>query len=329
MLSFAEVQAIVADLLAHFGSGLGTATPAGVSIPAIGAGAVVLYYTASSLWSYLRLRHVPGPLLASFSYLWLMRVNGHSISARELVRISKKYGAVVRVAPNYVLTTDTDVIRRISAPTRSGGGTGYVRDSWWEGLRIDADGVDNMLTTMDNTVHDHLKARTAAGYSGRDGVDVEAGIDGQLVKLKELIRRSYIASLSSFASSASPGREPADLAWLIRFFTLDSITALAYGEAFGYLDVGDDLYGFNAQLADTTVGVAVMLNTPVLRALVNSPLGPRLMPRATDSHGMGRLISIGQDSVARHFANAKAAKESGRDMVVRIACLLAVCLLAG
>ncbi|KXJ96300.1 cytochrome P450 [Microdochium bolleyi] len=323
MLSFADCHALVADIPAHIGAGLGidTGLITSASIPALGAGAVAIYYAASSLWSWFRLRHVPGPWLASFSYLWFMRVNARGISARELVRISRQYGsATVRIAPNYVLTTDTQALRRISAPARgSTSGGGYVRDSWWEGLRIDAEGVDNMLTTMDNAAHDHLKARTAAGYSGRDGVDIEASVDEALVKLKELIRRSYTTptSSSSLPSSApvQAKKKVADLAWLVRFFTLDSITALAYGESFGYLDADADLHGFNAQLADMTVSVAVMLNTPVLRALIKSPLGPYMMPRATDKDGMGKLIGIGQDFVARHFKSEKASVEAGADMV--------------
>ncbi|KAH7018093.1 cytochrome P450 [Microdochium trichocladiopsis] len=296
--SLADVQALLADILSQ----LGHVDPSSVSIPALGAGAVALYYTVSSLWSWFRLRHVPGPFLASFSYLWLMRTNALGISSTQLNRIRKQYGSVVRIAPNYVLTTDTHALRRISAPRSS-----YVRDSWWEGVRIDVE-TDNMLTTMDNTAHDVLKAKTTNGYNGRDNVDVEAGIGTQVDKLKDLIRRNYLAS-------SDPSKPPAkaDLVWLIRYFTLDSVTALAYGEPLGYLDADDDLYGFNKQVGDMTVQVAVMLNTPVLRTIINSPLGPSLMPKATDKDGMGKLIGIGQGLVAKHFKEDK--DGSSTDMV--------------
>lgn len=153
----------------------------------LGAGALLFYYVASSFAAWYRLRHIPGPFLASFSYLWLMRNNFLGISSTQLVRI-KKYGSLVRVAPNYVLTDDPVALRRIS-----GARSIYGRDAWWTALRIDPR-QDNMLTTMDTAAHDKLKAQTANGYNGRDGVDIEGGIDIQIEKLKDMIRKHYLST---------------------------------------------------------------------------------------------------------------------------------------
>ncbi|KAM7202670.1 cytochrome P450 [Rhypophila sp. PSN 637] len=254
----------------------------------LGAGIFGLYYLTSSLATWYRLRHVPGPFLASFSYLWLMRNNLLGISSTQLKSL-KKYGSVVRIGPNYVLTDDPAAIRHIS-----GARSTYRRDAWWTALRIDPR-QDNMLTTVDTALHDRLKAQTANGYNGRDQVDIHGGIDTQVAKLKALIRREYL-------STATETRK-ADLVWLIRFFTLDSVTALAYGEPFGYLDANADLFGFNKQMQDMNKPMAVMVDTPVLRTMVNSPLAPHIMPKVTDKQGMGRLIAIGQEFVAKHYAS--------------------------
>ncbi|KAM7208157.1 cytochrome P450 [Naviculisporaceae sp. PSN 640] len=250
-------------------------------------GAFGLYYLVSSLTTWYRLRHVPGPFLASFSYLWLMKNNLLGISSTQLESL-KKYGSVVRIGPNYVLTDDPIALRRIS-----GARSPYGRDDWWKALRIDPR-QDNMLTTMDTAAHDRLKAQTANGYNGRDKVDVEGGIDGQIDNLKGLIRRAYL--------STSTETRKADLVRIIRFFTLDSVTALAYGEPFGYIEANMDLFGFNKQVDDMTKPMAVMIDTPVLRTLVKSPLAPHIMPKVTDKNGMGRLIALGQEFVAKHFA---------------------------
>ena len=242
----------------------------------LGASVFGLYYIASSITTWYRLRHIPGPFLASFSYLWLMRNNLLGISSSQLVDL-KKYGSVVRIGPNYVLTDDPVALRRIS-----GARSTYGRDAWWTALRIDPR-QDNMLTTMDTAAHDRLKAQTANGYNGRDKVDIEGGVDTQVAKLKALIRREYL--------STAIETNKANLVWLIRFFTLDSVTALAYGEPFGYMDANADLFGFNKQVQEMNKPMAAIIDTPVLRTLVKSPLAPHIMPKVTDKEGMGRLIS--------------------------------------
>ncbi|KAK2025646.1 cytochrome P450 [Colletotrichum zoysiae] len=255
---------------------------------AYGAGAVAVYYVVSSLAAWLPLRHVPGPFLGSFSYLWLMRNNFLGISSAQLVGL-KKYGSVVRVAPNYVLTDDPAALRRIS-----GARSAYGRDAWWTALRIDPR-QDNMLTTTDTAAHDRLKAQTAKAYSGRDNVDIEGGIDVQLAKLKDMIRQHYLSTPTEMRK--------ADLVWIIRYFTLDSITFLAYGEPFGYLEANDDLFDFNRQVQSATKPMSMVVDTPLLRHFVNSPLAPHFMPKITDKKGMGRLIALGQEFVGRHFDN--------------------------
>jgi len=247
-----------------------------VQLLPLGAAALALYYVVSSFTTWYRLRHVPGPFLASFSYLWLMRNNLLGISSTKLVHI-KKYGSVVRVGPNYVLTDDSAAIRRIS-----GARSTYGRDAWWTALRIDPR-QDNMLTTVDTAVHDRLKAQTANGYNGRDHVDIEGGVNSQIEKLVEMIRKHYL--------STAEQTRTADLVTIIRFFTMDSVTFLAYGEAFGYLEANQDLFGFNKQVQEMTKPLAVMIDTPVLRTVMNSPLAPHIMPRVTDKQGMGKLIA--------------------------------------
>ena len=248
-----------------------------ITLPFLGVSAFVAsltYYIASSFFTWYRLRHVPGPFLASFSYLWLARNNLFGVSNAKLRVLHKKYGSIVRVGPNYVLTDGPSELRRISGPRSK-----YGRDpGWWTGLRIDPR-EDNMLTTLDIAAHDHLKAQTANGYNGRDKVDIETGVDDQIVKLKALIRRCYLL-------------KEADLIPLIRYFTLDVVTVLAYGQSFGYLDANEDIFGFNKQVQDMTKPMGVLVDTPIMRTLVNSPLAPHIMPKHTDKAGMGRLIGF-------------------------------------
>lgn len=239
-----------------------------------GAGALAAYYVFSSFISWYRLRHVPGPILASFSHLWLIKNAFLGNSHAQLLTL-KRYGSLVRVAPNYILTDDLDILRHISGIKST-----YGRDDWFTGVRLDA--RDNLLTTLDTAAHDRLKAKLTNGYNGRDDVDIEGGLDNQIANLKELIRRHYLSTPETIRK--------ADLVWIIRFFTMDAVTALAYGEPFGYMETNEDLFGFNKQVQDGAKVMSVIVDTPFLRNLFKSPLLSPFMPKASDAKGVGRLI---------------------------------------
>lgn len=79
--------------------------------------ALVLYYLVSTTYQWYRLRKVPGPWLAGFSYLWIWRVLDRG-EHRPFEELGGKYGHLVRVGPNLLLTDLPDVLRRMSG-TRS------------------------------------------------------------------------------------------------------------------------------------------------------------------------------------------------------------------
>ncbi|KAH7551109.1 cytochrome P450 [Bipolaris maydis] len=199
-----------------------------------GAGAFAAYYIFSSFVSWFRLRHIPGPILASLSHAWLIKNTFLGNSHAQLLAL-KRYGSLVRVAPNYILTDDPAILRHISGIKST-----YGRDDWFTGVRLDP--RDNLLTTLGTAAHDRLKAKLTNGYNGRDNVDIEGVLDDQIANLKGLVRRHYL--------STSAEIRKADLVWIIRFFTMDAITALAYGEPFGYMETNEDLFGFNKQVQD-------------------------------------------------------------------------------
>ncbi|KAF9895338.1 hypothetical protein FE257_000242 [Aspergillus nanangensis] len=59
------------------------------------------------------LRQYPGPLLARVSGLWGFRLNLQGRRAHEIVKAHKKYGPVVRIAPNLLSFSDPKAVREI------------------------------------------------------------------------------------------------------------------------------------------------------------------------------------------------------------------------
>jgi hypothetical protein len=144
----------------------------------------------------------------------------------------KKYGSLVRTGPNYVVTDDPNAIRQIN-----GARSAANRDDWYAGAKLDSV-QDNLVSSRLIGPHDALKAKAAHAYGGRD-VDFEVVVDAQLGRLVSIIRSTYLASNGQVKAL--------DFAQFIRYFTLDVIITLGFGETLGFMDA-DDLYGYTASV---------------------------------------------------------------------------------
>lgn len=81
----------------------------------ISGGLLLLWYLLSWLSTWYRLRHIPGPLLASVSNLWMIRASTSTRLALILEELGAEYGPLVRIGPNQVLTSDVNLLRRAGA----------------------------------------------------------------------------------------------------------------------------------------------------------------------------------------------------------------------
>jgi hypothetical protein len=270
------------------------------------AGAFVAWYVVTALISLYRTRHIPGPFLARFSYVWHLykfALNGHGGPLYE--DLHNRYadgGPLVQIAPGYVVTNDPDILRRISAPRSQ-----YPRHEWWRGGRFHPD-YENIACLIDTGEHDAMKAKTASGYSGREvGSDFEVAIDEQALALMSLIRRKYL--------SVADNINAIDFSVLTRYFTLDVITRLGYGKAFGHLDNGEDVVGYIEGVDDVMKFMAIVLDVPLIRRLVFTPIGLRFLgPKATDRTGPGRVQGVIHKIVSERFEEKNKSK-TWNDMV--------------
>lgn len=84
-------------------------------------GVAVGYYLVSAFITWYRLRDIPGPFLASFSYLWLANVAKSGKQFWIYRDMYKKYGPLIRVGPNELSTDDPELIRRMNGARSSYG----------------------------------------------------------------------------------------------------------------------------------------------------------------------------------------------------------------
>ncbi|KAI2619225.1 BcABA1, cytochrome P450 monooxygenase [Hypoxylon sp. NC1633] len=260
---------------------------------------MVVAYVVSAFATWYRLRDIPGPFLASFSYLWLARVAKSANQFWVYRDMYKKYGPLVRVGPNELSTDDPEVIKKMNAARST-----YGRDPWYVAARFDPY-HDNVFTLLEAGPHDKFKAKIAGAYAGRETPALEPGIDDQIKSLLDLVRRKYLSSEDSSAY------RPVEFAELISYFTVDVITRSAFGEEFGCLETDSDVHGFLAGVKEGWSGLAIALDVPYIRNILFSPLFLRFFgPKPTDTTGMGKLMGIATEVVSKRFApNAEDKKD--------------------
>ena len=250
-------------------------------------GLLAVFYVASAVRSWSRLRSVPGPWIASFSYVWLARVAASGRQALIYRDLNKQHGSsLVRIGPNEMTTDDPELIRRM-ARARSA----YGRDSWYLGAQFNPY-HRNMFTMLDVRQHDRTKAKTAGAYSGRETPALEPGVNEQVATLIRVIRDKYVVAAP--ADGQPPQNRLLDLAVMTSFFTMDVITKAAFGEEFGYMKTDEDLFGFLHSIREFWPRLAMTVDVPWIRdILFSQPFLRWFGPKPTDPTGMGRLMWCG------------------------------------
>lgn len=244
------------------------------SLPNLGV-LLVICYIVTSLLSWYRLRKLPGnDFLARISYIPMVRYARSGRENEVYADIAKHHGPLFVIGPNTLLTSDPGLLRRMSAARSP-----YSRSSWYETLSFDPY-VGSSVSTLDTGAHDRLKAKIAHGYGGKENPELEVGVDSQLENLVHFLRERY----------AKPGR-PVDLARFVQYFTLDSISRIAYGREFGHMEKEADVMALMATFNDGIPILQLLGHVPWLGALVLSPLLLKLVgPKPTDKKGPGKLM---------------------------------------
>ncbi|TVY80948.1 Cytochrome P450 monooxygenase [Lachnellula suecica] len=234
-----------------------------------------------------RLSHIPGPFWASISCYWLLRTSLRGNMHRDFKTVNEKYGPLARIGPNELMCSDADTMRRI-AGVRSK----YTRGGFYEAMKFNPV-QDNLLSTRDENVHFELKAKTAAGYSGKEVTNLEPAIDAQVASLILLIERKYLSTTDS--------HRPLDFARIAQFFTLDVITALAFGDAFGYLESDEDVHGYIQMTEDTIPMLMALAVLPWLVKIMQTRLFRSFIPSENDRLGFGKMMGVAKEVVDRRY----------------------------
>lgn len=114
---------------------------------------------------------------------------------------------------------------------------------------------------------------------------LEAGLDSQLASFIKLTRMKYLSTDQEY--------KPIDFGRAVQYFTLDSITRVAYGHEFGYLDGDTDAYDYIKTTEEVVQLLALAADWPLIRRIFMSPWMLKLTgPSLKDKTGMGKLMAF-------------------------------------
>ncbi|KAJ5865564.1 hypothetical protein N7534_000117 [Penicillium rubens] len=222
----------------------------------------------------MQFRGPPGTGISNWPHsMAMLRGNCHEWYAE----VNKKYGPIARVAPQVLITSSPEVWMHVNNKP------GYKRSDWYyQAARIEYR-RDNVFSQTDNAKHAERRKQMAPGYSGRENIQLEGSIDERLQDFLNLIRSKYISSDRRVV--------PMDLAKKVQYFTLDVISSVGLGKAFGMLrsdhDVDDYLQSSEQGLAIGNTALAIGFSW-----ITQMPfIGRFIAPSPKDNNGFGKMMA--------------------------------------
>ncbi|AEO58713.1 hypothetical protein MYCTH_2306212 [Thermothelomyces thermophilus ATCC 42464] len=263
--------------------------PGPYQVPAL---ASLLLFVFLVIWyglSWRRLSHIPGPPLASLSYLWMLRIARSGEQSARYAHINAKYGSLARIGPNELIIDDPAVVRRMNAARSP-----YRRSSWYSAMRLDPYQED-LFSMADTAEHDLLRAKMSFGFGGKELPDVEGDIDAQVDLLVHLIRSKYLSDENGVTC-------PFDMAITAQYFTMDVITKLVFGKQLGFLETDSDVYNLIHSSEGPLQLQVLKSEMPLIGRIFSQPwVLKNLGPKKTNAGGLGRILGTAEEVVAKRF----------------------------
>ncbi|KAH7174986.1 cytochrome P450, partial [Fusarium flagelliforme] len=175
---------------------------------------------------YWKLRHIPGPFLASCTDLWAAIAVWRGRYYHDMVtEWHAKYGPVVRVGPNRVSFADPSAIPNIYGTSLT-----YPKSDSYRPMEVLAkgDAVQSIITIRDEKRVTDVKRHVGGGFSQSQWLKQEDQMD---------------ATISAFLTQLrmKPAGMDIPLNKWLSFWMFDTLTSLAFSESRGYLEAGVDI----------------------------------------------------------------------------------------
>ncbi|KAI9370115.1 cytochrome P450 [Aspergillus egyptiacus] len=195
------------------------------------------------------LRAIPGPMLAGVSRWWLFWLEWKGNPHVEILELHRKYGRIVRIAPNEVSFRDLEASDALYGPTSK-----FEKSNYF--YRAFEDQASNLFTMRDRQRHSQDKRLISHAFSRANILQHQATVFGKAATLMGRVaeRAEQGAAIPLFPA--------------FRCLTLDMISEFAFGRSIRALEAED----FNCEVLDaidkTTQSVPFFQHFPLLRNLL-------------------------------------------------------------
>nr|POE47981.1 cytochrome p450 monooxygenase mpade [Quercus suber] len=249
--------------------------------------AVACYLVVVAIQTRNRLSAFHGPFLASISESWLFWQSiRHRVGGSNQALLNQ-YGDYARIGPNLLITSNPELLRHMSAPRST-----WTRSHWYSLFKFDSS-TDNVFSTRDEKQHSYLRSKLGPAYSGRAVSNLESSVQNQVQNLLRYV--------DSYAASAE---KRMDMVHMAHYFTLDVLSQIAFGEAFGFLEADTDLYDYCKTGYQFFPILELALNHQAIFSIINHPwVSALLAPKDSDQFGQGRIIRIARKAIAARYAS--------------------------
>ncbi|KAK0384854.1 hypothetical protein NLU13_7332 [Sarocladium strictum] len=188
---------------------------------------LLAYYLILYVFTFGSLRPIPGPFLARFTNLQNMYKSRASTRTMWIYDSHKKYGTVVRIAPNHISIAHEEAINVIL-----GHGNGLLKSSFYDAF-VTTD--RSIFTTRDRASHSRKRRIVSHTFSPKSVLTLEPHLMHHIAifveKLEEIAERR--AGASGFA-------EIDCMRWHM-FLTFDALGEVVFSKSFGMLQKGSDI----------------------------------------------------------------------------------------
>lgn len=245
---------------------------------------------------YRRLSHIPGPTTWALSVWPLFRLHQNGDIYHGLGRLTDKYGPLVRIAPNTLLTSDANLVRRMNAPRSA-----YTRADWYIAIRL-VPNQDNAFSVVDDKEHDERRKKMAAGFSGKENTTLERDLDECILELCNLIETRY----ATVAQNGTKPTVPMDLARKLQFLTSDIMSKISFDAKFHDLRDDNDNFGYIHEVETMFPKFVCTSCIPgVLKFLSDIGFMKLFEPTAQAQFGLGKVLAITKQQVGERFDTEK------------------------
>lgn len=121
-------------------------------------------------------------------------------------------------------------------------------------------------------------------YSGKGNEYLEKSIDDNIEKIIRLLDSKYLSTKTEF--------KPVDMATKFQLLTLDIISEIAFGNAFGNLTADKDVSSYMKTMEDMFPLIILLGTWPALTKIFFSKLLRPFLPKETDTVGIGKLMGF-------------------------------------